>query len=135
VKRIREKSRKRYFHYLHITCSGKLFIHQRNKKDIWNSLFEFPLVETSRAVKPEQITATKKWRTLLHGIQYRIKEVSPLYIHHLSHQTLYARFYRIQAAAIPPKLAKEYAPIDEERIHEYPVSRLTEKYLMSCKKD
>jgi len=135
VKGAREKSRKRYFHYLHISCSGKLFIHQRNKKDIWNSLFEFPIIETSRAVKPEKMTANDQWRNLLEGCQYRIKEVSPLYIHHLTHQTLYARFYRIQAATVPSVLAKEYTCIDEEQIHEYPVSRLTEKYLMSCKTD
>jgi A/G-specific adenine glycosylase len=134
VKGVREKSRKRYFHYLHISISGKLFIHQRNKKDIWNSLFEFPLVETSRAVKPEKITTNKQWRHLLEGVQYRIKEVSPLYIHPLSHQTLYTRFYRIQANIVPSALVKEYTCIDEKKIHEYPVSRLTEKYLMSCKK-
>lgn len=135
VKGGREKSRKRYFHYLHISCSGKLFIHQRNQKDIWNSLFEFPVIETTHAVIPEKMTANKQWKHLLEGCRYRIKEVSPLYIHHLSHQTLYARFYRVQAATVPSVLAKEYTCIDEKQIHEYPVSRLTEKYLMSGKKD
>jgi A/G-specific adenine glycosylase len=134
VKGAREKNRKRYFHYLHISFSGKLFIHQRKKKDIWNSLFEFPLIETSRAVNPERITANKQWRNLLEGSRNRIKQVSPLYIHHLSHQTLYARFYLVQASGIPPALANDYSCIDEERIHDYPVSKLTEKYLTSCKK-
>jgi A/G-specific adenine glycosylase len=133
VRGVREKSRKRYFHYLHFSCSGKVFIHQRNKKDIWNSLFEFPVIETSRAVEPEKITANKQWRHLLEGCRYRIIEVSPLYIHHLSHQTLYVRFYEVQAATAPSVLAQEYTCIDAKRIHEYPVSRLTEKYLMSRK--
>ncbi len=135
VKTARGKIRRRYFHYLHVSCSGKVFIHQRKKMDIWNSLFEFPLIETSRAVKPEKITAHKQWGHLLDGSHYRIEQVSPLYIHQLSHQTLYTRFYTIQAAEMPPALVKDYDCIDEGRIHEYPVSRLTEKYLISCKKE
>lgn len=132
VKAAREKKRRRYFHYLHISFSGKVFIHQRTNKDIWNSLYEFPLIETSRAVKSEKITAHELWRHLLDGCQYQITRVSPLYIHVLSHQTLYTRFYHIQLAEVPLGLANGYTCIDEERIQEYPVSRLTEKYLKSC---
>jgi A/G-specific adenine glycosylase len=131
VKDTISRNRRRYFHYLHITCCGQLLIHQRKKRDIWNSLFEFPLIETARAVSPGRIAEDKQWKQLLEGIPCRIEKVSPLYIHQLSHQTLYVRFYRIRADEFPPGPAKEYACIKEEHIYEYPVSKLTEKYLMS----
>ena len=105
-----------------------------HQKDIWNSLFEFPLIETARAVKPERIILQKQWKLLLEESPYRITGVSPLYIHPLTHQTLYTRFYRIQLAEVPKGLANDYTCIDEDRIQEYPVSRLTENYLKSCEK-
>ena len=132
VKAIHAKVKRRYFHYLHISWSGKLFIHQRKHKDIWNSLFEFPLIETPHAVKPEKLYGYKQWNRLLQGSHYFVRYITPLYKHSLSHQTLYTRFYQIQIKEVPSVLAEEYTCIEEKKIHEYPVSRLTEKYLKIC---
>ena len=129
VRVVNVKIKRRYFHYLHITWSGKLFIQQRKQKDIWNSLYEFPLIETQRAVKPDKLSGHVKWRQLLRGTPYLVQHISPLYKHQLSHQTLYARFYSIEVREVPSALAEDYTCIQEDKIYDYPVSRLTEKYL------
>jgi A/G-specific adenine glycosylase len=129
VKEIRIQNKKRYFHYLHIVWSGMTFIYKRYHKDIWNSLYEFPLIETARAVKPGKIQSNGQWEQLLNGSTYFIKSTSPLYIHKLTHQTIYARFYHIGVSNLPAALKNDYTGIEEDRIFEYPVSRLTEKYL------
>ena len=43
-KKIKQKSR--YFNFLVITDKKSIYIEQRNKKDIWNKLFQFPNIET-----------------------------------------------------------------------------------------
>ncbi len=123
--------RKRYFHYLHISWQGKVFICQRRQKDIWHSLFEFPLIETPRAVGPKRLMAQDQWKDLLNGSDGLIRHVTPYYIHQLTHQTLYVRFYQIRVKTRPPKMAEGFICTNEENIHDYPVSRLTEKYLNS----
>ncbi|MBN1416236.1 MAG: A/G-specific adenine glycosylase [Bacteroidales bacterium] len=133
VKALNIKTKKRYFHYLHITWRGKVFLHQRKQKDIWNSLYEFPLIETRRAVKPDKLPGYKQWNQLLQGIRHQVNYVTPLYKHVLSHQTLYARFYQIHIGEISAGLAEGYTCIKEKKIFEYPVSRLTEKYLHASK--
>ena len=108
-----------------------MFICQRRQKDIWHSLFEFPLIETPRAVGPKRLMAQDQWKDLLNGSDGLIRHVTPYYIHQLTHQTLYVRFYQIQVKTRPPKLAEGFVCTDEENMLDYPVSRLTEKYLNS----
>jgi A/G-specific adenine glycosylase len=132
VKAVISHNKKRYFHYLHISWSDKLFIHQRKQKDIWNSLFEFPLIETRGTVKPEKLFMHDQWKHLFNGSHYSVRHISPFYIHQLTHQTLYVRFYRVQIKVVPPALAEGYICTDEKKIFDYPVSRLTERYLTSC---
>jgi len=132
VKPAASRHRKRYFHYLHISLSDKLFIHQRKQKDIWNSLFEFPLIETRQIVSPDRLFLHEQWKNLFNGSEYRVSHITPYYIHTLTHQTLYVRFYHIQVKTVPPQLAEGYISIEEKKIFDYPVSRLTEKYLATA---
>ncbi len=71
VKKVNGKTRERYFHYLHISYRGSTFIHKRQQKDIWNSLFEFPLIETSHYIYPEKLHETEAWHHLLGETQYK----------------------------------------------------------------
>jgi A/G-specific adenine glycosylase len=130
-KSVTTHNRKRYFHYLHIAWQGKVFLHQRRQKDIWNSLFEFPLIETPKAVRPERLIQQDQWKNLFNGSDAVILHVTPYYIHMLTHQTLYVRFYQLQVSIIPPKLADDFICTDKKSLYDYPVSRLTEKYLQT----
>src|SRR5690606_37029166 len=55
VKRAKKKSRNRYFFYVVLENNNALLMRKRLEKDIWQGLFDFPLVERSRPVKPQTL--------------------------------------------------------------------------------
>lgn len=91
------KVRKRYFNYLVVDYQGEgTIIRQRLSKDIWQNLFEFPLLET----KTDQFDASEFERFIFQDLSikgsFKLRKFneSPV-VHKLSHQTLYASFWII----------------------------------------
>jgi A/G-specific adenine glycosylase len=125
------KTKKRYFHYLYILYGQKTFIHQRKQKDIWHSLFEFPLIETKGPLKASAISSHKSWSALLQDCKPNLLHASSLFRHQLTHQTLHVRFYKIIIDKVTPDLSEKYTCIDQKDLYNYPVARITEKYLES----
>lgn len=83
--------RKRYFHYLVVTSDGNTWIRQRNGKDIWKCLFEFPMVET--AAEPDDPGGTHEWQDLCKGQELSFLGSSDFFRHQLTHQEIHARFH------------------------------------------
>ncbi|MDE7123082.1 MAG: A/G-specific adenine glycosylase, partial [Alistipes sp.] len=50
VKRKRAVVRERWFNYLHLTCRGRVVLCRRGAGDIWQGLWEFPMIETGGPV-------------------------------------------------------------------------------------
>ncbi len=47
VKEKKIKIRQRYFNFYMITVNGKILLSKRSKGDVWEGLYQFPLIETS----------------------------------------------------------------------------------------
>ncbi len=119
------KIKKRFFDFLIITQNDKLFI-QKRKKGIWKGLYQFPLIEHEE-VKSERIIKTSDtWRNMFEGATTTITKISPQIKHQLTHQTIYARFWHIDANILLPKNTD---CIRKEELIQYPIPKLLEKYL------
>ena len=86
------KKRNRYFHYLILEQDEKVVIQKRGPGDVWQGLYEFPLLETQKPMvykeqEIKQILKEKNW-TLKKGFT-----VSKAFQQTLSHQKIEARFY------------------------------------------
>lgn len=114
VKSKKTKVRDRYFHYLLFEDKGKTIIKRRTQKDIWQHLFEFPLIETE---------VEKDLSSELNNV----KDISGEIIHVLSHQRIHARFYHINT--IPTDLKDDWKPIKISDIQDYPLPRIIDRYL------
>ncbi len=125
VKVGRVKVRTRHFNYLHIRSSTGTFLRKRTGKDIWQGLFEFPLIEsTSRLTRKKMEIALSKafgngWKIL--GSLGPIKHV-------LSHQLIQATFWEVSSPA-GVKPPKDWVQVRTADITGYAVSRLMERYL------
>lgn len=106
------KIRDRYFHYLIYNFNHKTIIQKRSKKDIWQNMYEFPLVEQQNDLE---------WTTL------RPIKISVETKHILSHQRIHTKFYHFNQP--PSKLAPNWEIIDQTEIQNYPLPRLIDKYL------
>lgn len=129
VKRKNKKKRHRYFYYLTIHQNGHLFFQKRSENDIWNSLYQFPLIESDRELEMEEITDSKQWREVFNNLTPNIKRISNIYTHLLTHQKIYARFLEIEIPSVNNFLLENYTLMEKNKIQNLAVPRLIEKYL------
>ncbi len=121
VKQHKTKTRNRYFHYLYIIYKGQTWLNRRSGKDIWTGLYEFPLIETTGPMDFAGLQETDAFRKLLAGAgDLHISPLTKEVKHVLSHQVLYARFYRIEIDRIPPGL-DHFTAISQAALASYPV--------------
>lgn len=130
IKQGRTKIRDRYFHYLHLSNGTHTLLHRRKGGDIWQGLYEFPLIETDSACDTPTLVANPTFQQWLGGQSYQIEREQSMRPHQLSHQRLHATFFRIRVATLPAIEGTQ--PIAEERLGEYAVARLIDRYLELC---
>lgn len=120
--------RTRHFNYISIRIGTKTYLHQRGPKDIWQGLYEFPLIETKQATNIEELLTSEPFNTLINNQSFTLLAVSATKKHILSHQHIFAQCIYIQVDNKPTALNK-YTEIDLKQIHDYPTSRLMESFL------
>lgn len=135
VKAKRTKVRNRYFNYIVLHHKGKIAINKRSGKDIWINLYDFPLIETTTELPEDEFLRSKQWKGFIEKNKYIIRSVSTPFKHILSHQKIYARFWKLDCEKPLDKfLPKTVLIIKEKDIHKYAVPRLIENYLEKRKK-
>lgn len=83
----------RYFDYIVIRHKHLLLLRKRDKKDIWNGLYDFFLIESSKTKELE--TIIDRLQGLLPSSGTTITAISPVFKHILTHQRIFARFFLI----------------------------------------
>lgn len=125
VKLKKTKITKKYYNFLVCISEGATtLIEQRQNKGIWQQLYQFPLVESSKTLKQEDLTVYDSFLEVVNGQKYTLtlfneKEI----VHKLSHQHLHTKFWIVNL----PKLNHDAIPI--ENIRDYPVPILISKFL------
>jgi A/G-specific adenine glycosylase len=101
VKEKKISIRKRWFYYLVLEYKGKMVIQQRTGKDIWQQLYEFPLLEVDKEKEIDKVRSLAEKKGLLEKGNYDIISVSPFYKQLLSHQLIAGRFITINLKKKP----------------------------------
>lgn len=127
-KRGHQRLRDRYLHYLHLSVEGRVPIRRREGRDIWQGLYELPLVETSEPRLFEELELP----TWLADRTFHLKGVVDMPPHLLSHQRLHARFYRLEVAEVFP--IEGFRLVAEESLDTYAWPRLIDRYLQGVRK-
>ena len=94
VKRKGRASRNRYFNYFVVIKGDQILVNQRRKDDIWENLYELPLVETPAPVNlPELATHAEVVEAF--GPKAELRLITGPVKHVLSHQNLFAQFVAV----------------------------------------
>ncbi len=128
VKLKKLKIKKIYFNYLVIQSEGNNTIfQQRTKKGIWQQLYEFPLIETSKEIDINQLQQLEEYKELSkkHSISSVVLYNEKSIVHKLSHRHLYTRFW------LAKSLKSTTKGISIQTINKYPVPVLIEKFITS----
>ncbi len=128
VKKKKIKVSKRYFNYLHLLYNGKTFIEKRVENDIWQLLYQLPLIETETQVTSKELQNHKQWIELFDKTSFKITYVSQIIKHQLSHQQLIARFYQIEINKPNRFVKSKYILITHSEIYRYGIPKLIENY-------
>lgn len=129
VKRNKTKIRNRYLNYFHITFKEYTYLQRRSAKDIWEGLFEFPLIESEQILDFKKLQQTEKFKLLFEKIEQPFFTIKKDRIKHvLSHQILYVIFYKVEIQN-ENEMLKKYLKIPVSTIDNYPVSKLIYSYL------
>lgn len=127
VKAGRTHTRDRWFNYLHLTDGRRTLLHRRGPHDIWQGLYEFPLIETAEESDFAALCGSEPFRQLLGDVPFRLTDTVRMPRHQLSHQTLHAVFHRIALAELPA--AEGTIAVEEASLGDYAVPRLVDRYL------
>ena len=136
VKAVKAKPTDRWFYYFHLRwhVDGKEYtlVEQREGKDIWRGLYQFPLLETVAELDSRQLYVEVnqffKEEFLLPPVDYRL---AANYRHQLTHRTIHAFFLEVELPSKPVCTTGKYRAIATSEIKNIPVSRLIDKYLRS----
>ena len=119
------KIRKRYFEFLIISENEKILI-QKRETGIWKGLYQFPLIENEEEKSETEICNSKDWENLFKEGYLNIINISPRIKHQLTHQTIFAQFWHIDAKITT---IKNTISIQKKDLKNYPIPKLLEKYL------
>jgi A/G-specific adenine glycosylase len=129
VKKKRTDRKKRYFHYFVIIKQDGFIMKKRDKSDIWKGLYDFPLIQTNRPVSVARLRYDPAWTDLFDNQEPNITATSPIFRHILSHQVIYAKFYRINDDKIQIQPNNSYYKISFNKVSSIPVPRLIENFI------
>jgi A/G-specific adenine glycosylase len=134
VDRLPAKSKKivqrtRYFSYLMIKQGKYTYIRKRQGKDIWHSLYDFPMIEAEKELMPVAITSTKEWKELFGRAKATILHVSDLVKYPLSHQKLMTRFYIVELSSAAYLPQGDFIKIRIADLDQYSTPVLIDSYM------
>lgn len=123
------KVRPRYFHYLLLEDEDGVWMHQRTAGDIWQGLYEFPLLESE---KPLSDRSLKNQILEILGLKMNdelsLTLVSKPIKHVLSHQIINGAFYKINSDCMF-KPNPKWIKVPWAKVEDYPVARITHRFL------
>ncbi|TAH42852.1 MAG: A/G-specific adenine glycosylase [Bacteroidetes bacterium] len=129
VKNKKIASRNRYFYYLVIRDSKSIYLRQRIEKDIWQNLFEYPLIETKTKLTNSALIKSPAWKKIFKGSETLVHKITEERKHVLSHQVLHTRFVELSCPdkkfSVPPGWEK----VRKTEIKNYALPRLIDRYM------
>lgn len=92
VKEKKISIKKRWFYYLIMEHKETIALDKRKGKDIWQGLYEFPLIENAAFIGVNDILQKAEQQNWLLKKSYSIKKASTVYKQLLSHQLIMGQF-------------------------------------------
>lgn len=126
VKAGKVKVRERHFNYLHIRKGNGLYMRHRTGKDIWQGLWEPPMVETDGPVDAAGLRKALSSASI--AGRWTITRHSGPVKHVLSHQVIQAVFWEV----VPPdtwKAPAQWKAVTGARLRKLAVPRLVERWM------
>lgn len=128
VKEKKINIRKRWFYYLRIEYKNEIAIRQRTEKDIWQDLYEFPLIESATELDKKNILQRAEKKNWLQKNEYELLAVSQFFKQQLSHQLIVGQFFTIKFKHKPAP-GHDWWWVSKSKIGKYAFPQFINQYL------
>lgn len=128
VKEKKIKIRKRWFYYLVLDFKNEIAIRQRTEKDIWQDLYEFPLIESSIELDKKTLLQQIEKKKLFNSKEVELISVSPLFKQQLSHQLIAGQFIKFKLKRKSPG-SESWQWVPKDKIGKYAFPQFINQYL------
>lgn len=109
----------RFFHYFICRYKEKTIVRQRTAKDIWQTLYEFPLLEAEQLLENDDKLITDFAATAAGTKRLSIIGISAAQRQQLTHQLITGRFIEVQLATAP-RLNEGYQLVSAQELAQLP---------------
>ena len=129
VKSPKKKSTNRFFNYLFIRFQDSTYLQKRIEKDVWQNLFEFPLIESDHLMSTDELIDEDAFKSMFSdSVDVDIHKISNPMKHVLSHRVIYAQFFSVNVSK-ENKMINQFIKVPLKEIDQFAVSRLMELFL------
>lgn len=129
VKEKKLKKRTRYFQYLIFNLNDQIWIRKRTGKDIWQGLYDFPLIETTELINKGKLLKHKTFLDWTKKNEVTIERVSRPFSQQLTHQKIHSVFFELQLAHMPEDFLADWQIITRSNLTDYAFPRIIDLYL------
>lgn len=130
VKAKKIQKRTRYFYFLDIEAENQTILQKRTEKDIWHSLYQFPLIETEKPLDAEiALSETNVWKLLFEKKSVKVTRRSKVFQQTLTHQKIQATFLKIELPKLPKQLPAPYFCLPKMDVQQYAFPKIIDWYL------
>jgi A/G-specific adenine glycosylase len=139
IKKPKNKPVEKWLYFYLIGDGRQVLLEKRGSGDIWQGLYQFPVVQRDTPVPEEAMAGdilhellASRFGTMPPG-EIHITVLSPEIRHQLTHRSLRARFIHVKINSLPqPDSGNDRVlPVPLHELDSYPVPRLIDRYLQS----
>lgn len=120
------KQKERFFSFLVFTFKNETYIEQRQSKDIWKGLHQFPLHESEKSLLTKKSEIEKVLEKRIENTDFTIEEISENFTQKLTHQKLTANFIEIK---LKSPINKHFLNVNIKNLSKFAFPKIINVYL------
>lgn len=125
AKKVKRKSR--FFHFLVLQSDRQTIVQRREAKDIWQGLYQFPLIEEKDS---NELTINQlKEKVDFDFSSVKMQKVSDVYSQKLTHRDVFARFYHLLVPDIQSFIKDGYFLVEQKKVSNFALPKVIDSYL------
>jgi len=135
IKSKKIKKKTRYFNYLILNVGENVWIQKRTEKDIWQNLYEFPLIETQSIISKNELLESEIWKQSIGEFDFEIKNISSSFKQTLTHRIIIATFFEIELKGKSADVEKlfnkknNYIKVERKNLSKFAHPKIIDLYL------
>ncbi|NUO03388.1 MAG: A/G-specific adenine glycosylase [Saprospiraceae bacterium] len=130
VKAKKIEKRDRFFHYLVLRTDGQTLIRKRTDADIWQQLYEFPVIEREAlAESPESLMQEALWQELIGEKSWSLRQIAGPFRQLLTHQKVVALFFEIDLEMKQLPNTAPFIAVEQKNLNNFAFPKVIDRYL------